>query len=77
MHVQHNYFLGGAKLMESKLRDVMKEQGRTQNWLSEQVGVNKATISLLINKKSVPTLQVAYRIAKVLGKRIEDIWYEQ
>jgi putative transcriptional regulator len=63
--------------MENRLKEIMKEQGRTQNWLSEQVGVNKATISLLINKKSIPTLPVAYRIAKILGVKIEDIWYEE
>jgi len=63
--------------MESKLKEIMKEQGRTQNWLSEQVGVNKATISMIINKKSLPTLPVAHRIAKTLGVKIEDIWYEE
>jgi putative transcriptional regulator len=63
--------------MESKLKEIMKEQGRTQNWLSEKVGVNKATISLIINKKSIPTLPVALRIAKVLEKPVEDIWFEK
>jgi putative transcriptional regulator len=63
--------------MESKLKEIMKEQGRTQNWLSDKVGVNKATISLIINKKSVPTLSVALRIAKALERQVEDIWFEE
>lgn len=76
MRVHHKYFLGEVKLMECKLKEIMKSEGRTQNWLSEKVGVNKATISAIINRKSLPTLTVAYRIAKVLGRKIEDIWYE-
>jgi putative transcriptional regulator len=63
--------------MKCKLKEIMKEQGRTQNWLSENVGVNKATISLIINEKSIPTLPVALRIAKTLGKNVEEIWYEE
>lgn len=62
--------------MNSRLKEVMKSQGRTQNWLAEQVGVNKSTISQIITNKTTPTLLVAYRVAKVLGLKIEDIWYE-
>jgi putative transcriptional regulator len=62
--------------MKSRLKEIMKNQGRTQNWLAEKVDVNKSTISQIINNKNVPTLIVAYRIAKILGLKIEDIWYE-
>jgi putative transcriptional regulator len=76
MRVRLKKILGVGKLMKSRLKEVVKSQGRTQNWLSEQVGVNKATISQIITNKTTPTLVVAYRIAKVLGLKIEDIWYE-
>lgn len=53
----------------------MDEQGRTQKWLGERVGVNKSTITDLINKKRLPSLPVASRIAKMLDVSIEEIWY--
>lgn len=62
--------------MENKLKEIMKEQGRTQKWLSQTVGVSETTMSSIINKKSTPTLQVAMKISKALGKSVEDIWFE-
>lgn len=63
--------------MRSRLKKFIKDEGRTQKWLSEKVNVSMATISSIINEKSLPTLPVAFRIAKVLGRKIEDIWYEE
>lgn len=63
--------------MESRLKKIIKEQGRTQTWLCEKVGVSNTTMTSLVNKKRLPTLPVAIRIAKVLDVRVEDIWYEE
>lgn len=60
--------------MQSRLKDIMKEQGRTQNWLSEKAEVSTTAISAIVNQKSVPTLAVALRISKALGVNVEDIW---
>lgn len=63
--------------MKCMLKEIMKEEGRTQKWLSEKVGVSMTTISSIINEKSIPALPLAYKIARTLGKTIEDIWYEE
>ncbi|OLS39156.1 helix-turn-helix transcriptional regulator [Bacillus sp. MRMR6] len=63
--------------MKCRLKEIMKEEGRTQRWLSEKVNASMTTISSIINEKSIPALPLAFRIAKTLGKRIEDIWYEE
>lgn len=57
------------------LDKIMKQQGRTQKWLSQQVDVSMATISILKQGKRPPTLLVALRIASTLGVSVEDIWY--
>jgi putative transcriptional regulator len=62
--------------LQSRLKEIMKEQGRTQNWLSEKAGVSATSISSIVNKKSVPTLLIALRIAKALDKSVEEIWSE-
>jgi putative transcriptional regulator len=61
--------------MRSRLREIIKKQGRTQKWLCEQVGVNKSTMTDLVNEKHLPSLPVAIRIAETLGVIVEEIWY--
>lgn len=63
--------------MRSRLKEIMKEEGRSQKWLSEKVGVSMTTISSIINEKSIPTLPLAFKVAKTLGRTIEDIWFEE
>jgi putative transcriptional regulator len=63
--------------MRSRLKEIMKEEGRSQKWLSEKVGVSMTTMSSLVNEKSLPALPLAMRIAKTLGRAIEDIWSEE
>ena len=63
--------------MKCRLKVIMKEEGRTQKWLSEKVEVSMTTISSIINEKSIPALPLAFKIAKTLGKTVDDIWYEE
>jgi putative transcriptional regulator len=63
--------------MKCRLKEIMKEEGRTQKWLSERSGVSMTSISSITNGKSLPALPLAFRIAKILDKQIEDIWYEE
>ena len=63
--------------MECKLKEILEEEGRTQKWLCQKAGVTTTTMTSLVTRKRLPTLPVAYRIAKVLGVKIEDIWFEE
>ena len=62
--------------MKCNLETIMKVEGRTNNWLAEKAEVSAATISLIKQGKRLPTLPVAFRIAKALEKAVEDIWTE-
>lgn len=63
--------------MNCRLDEIIREQGRTQKWLSEKTEVSMATISLIKQGKRLPTLSVALRIARTLGVTVEDIWNEE
>jgi putative transcriptional regulator len=63
--------------MKSRLKEILEERGIKQTWLAKKIGVRISTINSLVTKGGVPTLPVAYRIAKALGLKIEDIWYEE
>jgi putative transcriptional regulator len=70
-------FYKGVYKVKSLLMEILKEEGRTQTWLCKQVGVSNTTMTSLVNNKRLPTLPVAYKIARALGRKIEDIWYEE
>ena len=59
--------------MKNRLNEILYSQGRRKTWLADQAHVNKNTISRIINGQE-PKLKTAYRIAKVLGVTVYDIW---
>jgi putative transcriptional regulator len=46
----------------------------TQQALAEQVGVTRQTILALEAGKYVPSLVLAFRIARAFGVRVEDVF---
>lgn len=63
--------------MECKLRQILKEDGRSQKWLSEKASISMTSLSQIINGKRLPTLPVALRIAKAIKVPVEEIWHEK
>ena len=61
--------------METKIRQYRQNLGMTQQELAESTGVTRQTINALENARYNPSLLLAYRITKILGKRyIEDVF---
>jgi len=50
----------------NRIKEVMKEQGRTQVWLAGKIGKSQGTIALYVNNKLQPTLDTLYKIAGYL-----------
>ncbi len=46
----------------------------TQGDLGEKVGVTRQTIAAIEQGKYSPSLEVAFRIARVFGKPLEDVF---
>jgi putative transcriptional regulator len=62
-------------MMKTKITDARKKLKMTQEELAEKVDVTRQTISALEQGRYNPSLQLAYRITKVLrAKHIEDIF---
>ncbi|MCR9040975.1 helix-turn-helix transcriptional regulator [Bacillus sp. L381] len=61
--------------MKTNLRKILEEDGRSQKFLASKVGISETSFSALKNGKSLPTLPVAYKLAKLLNRSIEDIWF--
>jgi len=62
------------KIKKVKIKEILRQQGRTQKWLAEQTGYTNVYINMLANKKSLPSLPVAYRVSEALGVKISEIW---
>ncbi|RAP22341.1 hypothetical protein C2W64_03556 [Brevibacillus laterosporus] len=50
--------------MRSKLKEILGERGAKQKWLCERVGLSTSAMSQIVRGESLPTLPVAFRIAK-------------
>jgi putative transcriptional regulator len=60
--------------MKTKMKELRLQKGWTQEDLAQQVGVRRETIVFLEQGKYVPSLKLAYDIAKKFSKKIEDIF---
>lgn len=61
--------------METKIRQFRQELGLTQQELADSVGVTRQTVNALENARYNPSLLLAYKITKILGKDyIEDVF---
>lgn len=61
--------------MTNNIKQQRSLYGLTQEDLAEKVGVTRQTIIAIEKNKYVPSLALAYKIAKVFKKSIEDIFY--
>lgn len=46
----------------------------TQKRLAEELGLNYNHFNKIVNGQIIPTLPVALRIAKKVGKHVDEIW---
>ena len=57
------------------IRDELRHQGHTNQWLADQLSVERCTIQRLFNKPSIDTQQLL-RISKILDKDM-FVYYSQ
>ncbi|MFB5192640.1 helix-turn-helix transcriptional regulator [Alicyclobacillus fastidiosus] len=63
------------KMVVTNLKNILVSRGIKQKWLANEAKVDPTTLSKLVRGKATPTLEVAFRIAKVLNMRIDELWF--
>lgn len=61
-------------MLKSKIRIRLAELEIKQIDLSEKLNVTKQTMSLWVNGKANPTLETAFKIAKLLDCKVDDLF---
>ena len=62
--------------MRNRLRVLRAERDWTQADLAEKLEVSRQTVNALETGKYDPSLPLAFRIARLFGLRIEDVFSE-
>ena len=60
--------------MNNRLRELRDTQGWSQGELAERLEVSRQTVNALETGKYDPSLPLAFRIARLFGLRIEDVF---
>lgn len=64
--------------MKNRLESIRKEAGMTQEELAERLEVSRQTISSLESGRYNPSILLAFRIARLFRRNIEEIFiYEE
>ena len=65
----------GKPRITNRIRQLRLEAGQmTQQGLAEQVGVTRQTVIAIENDRYSPSLEVAFRIARVFGVGLEEVF---
>lgn len=60
--------------MNNRLRELRDARGWSQGELAERLDVSRQTVNALETGKYDPSLPLAFRIARLFGRRIEDVF---
>jgi len=57
----------------NRIREVLLEEGKTNNWLARELNLNKVTVSRWCTNTFQPTIDNLLRIAKVLDVDVREL----
>lgn len=57
------------------IKQFRKEAGFRQEDMAKELGVSRQTIIAIENDKYNPTLELAMKVAKLLNRHVEDIFF--
>mgnify|MGYP001002560107 CR=1 FL=1 len=60
----------------NRLKEIRLAQNMAQNVLAEQVGITRMTLSRYEKSEFLPSVDIALRLARILGVTVQEIWSE-
>ncbi|RFB06008.1 helix-turn-helix transcriptional regulator [Parvularcula marina] len=62
--------------MKSRIKELRAERGWSQAVLAEELGVSRQTVNAIEKEKYDPSLPLAFKISRLFGLSIEEIFEE-
>jgi putative transcriptional regulator len=63
--------------MKNALKDLRKAQGWSQQDLAEKLGVSRQSVIAIEKEKYDPSLDLAFKIARLFGEPIETLFFPE
>ncbi|KKI92516.1 Cro/Cl family transcriptional regulator [Bacillus sp. SA1-12] len=60
--------------MKNKIKTIRKKLGMTQEELAKECGVVRQTINGIENDKYDPTLELAFKLSKILNIKVDELF---
>lgn len=57
----------------NRIKEILKEQGRTQTWLAEKIGKSYSVVTNYCNNNSQPSIEVLTEISQVLDVDVREL----
>ncbi len=57
----------------NRIKEILKEQGRSQAWLAEKLDKSYVTVTNYCNNKAQPTIEVLNKIASFLDIDVREL----
>ncbi|MEJ0056630.1 MAG: helix-turn-helix transcriptional regulator [Bacteroidota bacterium] len=57
----------------NRIKEVLKEQGRSQTWPAEKIGKSYVVVTNYCNNKAQPSIPVLREIAKAVGVDVREL----
>lgn len=57
----------------NRIKEVLEEQGRSQKWLSGQIGKSYNMVNAYAQNRQQPRVEVLFKIAQILGVDAKEL----
>lgn len=74
MRIEYFRFkMGVGKVAYNRIKAVLAERGVTNNWLADQLAMNRTTVSKWCRNEMQPRVETLFQIAKVLDVDVREL----
>jgi putative transcriptional regulator len=63
--------------MKSRLNELIEKSGYRKKYIAKEVGITPTQLSNWIASRSYPPLDKAYKLAKLLNCKVDDLYEEE
>lgn len=62
--------------MKSRIGELIDEAGYKKKYIAKELNVSPTQLSNWISGRSYPTIEKAFKLAKLLNKKVDDLYEE-